>query len=1294
MATNKIEIDVAIDDKGTNKKVGLEAKKAGESLGKVARNASEADRRMKGASQASSNSTKNFSKMAQSAGGIAGIYAQIAAQLFAVSAAFQFLKNAADTTKLLRGQEALGSVTGVAYKSLTASLQAATGAQLNYNEAAQAAAIGTAGGLSSSQLEGLAKAARNASAALGRDLTDSFNRLIRGVTKAEPELLDELGIVLRLQTASEEYARALGKPVSALSAFERSQAVANNVLTQAEEKYGKIAKIMDSSGESLNRFIVSFDRLLNTVKENVTQGLEPVFNFLSRNTEALFVAVAAVAALITRSLIPDFGEMGKSANAAAYQAKKAMVEYRREVRRTTEELQAAVAAQKIGYEQAKKAADKIFEAKNIQGTAGGKKGFDFLTGASDSKSAMRAADAMFQNLEARIAKHNDFKGSQLEGFTAEEAKTLQDMLQKKKQHLALQEKATANTYGSMTLTIQKWKAQSLLAMRGFAAGSIALLGSVATAANTFLVAAGWIGALVAAGTLLYSLGKELYNFFFPLSESAQNARKKADELTSGFETLNKELEKMVEVRRTVSLTLDELTTQAGKATLSTDLLQKAMGVLNSRMAFTNGDLPKEKLEEIEAGFKNAFKQLSYLVPGLGELYNEFEKTGKINLEGLATVTNKAIEGSTAIEALARSMKELQKTEAELTGGIKGSPFASYLSQIDSMVRDSNTKLVTEQEQALLRLEQLKESRREAEAALKETVTTVTPNKVGQISGISITAGTTTTTNFKLEGEQRQQVLDTMKKQNAEAAQLTKQLMGAAAANNELLAKQKAVNDIRVQYLATEAEISTLQQDTQTKLKVATTQENKLSNQKLKYNDLVIAQKTQENKVLLATALLETARQAQDKLKIEAAEYALSLTEEEQNLVLAQNEAKKKQLDLETSILELRVQYNEDGLKAVERDLQLQNQLLGEVSKQFEVRKQMMALEERRIKMAVDEKMLQTTKGSPFGAYVPNKDRIQADAALEAERQIVTMRKNALKEEKTLKLEQLHIQHQMFLIALEQSRLQLAITNKEAGVGGLRDDGLTTNQFELLNKIQTMGSQVFEQQTEQTTEAFKVAGQEMDLQLRKITQSKSELTEYSQLMTGLGESMESSFANAFNSIIQGTMSAKDAFKNMAVAVLQALSQMLAKMLAVRMMGMLMGAFTSTPTAGMSAAPSSSGVDWLGGLRKGGYTADKMPGYATGGIARGPRAGYPVEMHGTEAVVPLPDGKTIPVALNGNTGNTNNVSVTVNMASDGSASMQQDGGQNAGNLGKAIAAAVQQELQNQKRSGGILNPYGVA
>ena len=40
-----------------------------------------------------------------------------------------------------------------------------------------------------------------------------------------------------------------------------------------------------------------------------------------------------------------------------------------------------------------------------------------------------------------------------------------------------------------------------------------------------------------------------------------------------------------------------------------------------------------------------------------------------------------------------------------------------------------------------------------------------------------------------------------------------------------------------------------------------------------------------------------------------------------------------------------------------------------------------------------------------------------------------------------------------------------------------------------------------------------------------------------------------------------------------------------------------------------------------------------GYAYGGIATGPKTGYQTMLHGTEAVVPLPDGKTIPVNMPG-------------------------------------------------------------
>ena len=114
----------------------------------------------------------------------------------------------------------------------------------------------------------------------------------------------------------------------------------------------------------------------------------------------------------------------------------------------------------------------------------------------------------------------------------------------------------------------------------------------------------------------------------------------------------------------------------------------------------------------------------------------------------------------------------------------------------------------------------------------------------------------------------------------------------------------------------------------------------------------------------------------------------------------------------------------------------------------------------------------------------------------------------------------------------------------------------------------------------------------------------------------------------------------------------------------------------------------------GARSGGVfsAGKKIQGYATGGIARGSTSGYPATLHGTEAVVPLPHGGKIPVEMKGE-GSTNN-NIVVNVSTDGQSSKQGSTGPDMDKLGGAIATAVQVELQNQKRSGGILNPYGVA
>jgi phage-related protein len=76
-------------------------------------------------------------------------------------------------------------------------------------------------------------------------------------------------------------------------------------------------------------------------------------------------------------------------------------------------------------------------------------------------------------------------------------------------------------------------------------------------------------------------------------------------------------------------------------------------------------------------------------------------------------------------------------------------------------------------------------------------------------------------------------------------------------------------------------------------------------------------------------------------------------------------------------------------------------------------------------------------------------------------------------------------------------------------------------------------------------------------------------------------------------------------------------------------------------GIKLASKVPGLGWVKKL------TIKKPQFEKGGVASGPRSGYPVELHGTEAVVPLPDGRSIPVTMKGMGGGGGDTNITINV-----------------------------------------------
>lgn len=277
---------------------------------KGAKGAKDQTRQNKGVAEATNNSTHAFAKMAQQMNGIVPVYATVAANVFAITAAFGALERAADFKILIDSADSLAVQTGRSLTALAENMKDITGSAISMKEALVQASIAASAGFDNSTIEELTQVARNASVALGREMTDSLNRVFKGAIKAEPELLDELGIILRLETAANKYATALGKTAKELTTFEKQQAVVNEVLEQGQKKFGRLAEV---DPNPFTQLAAAFSDITTELVNLVNLPISGFISFFTENTASLTAAIVLLAASVAKQALPALVAMGDSA---------------------------------------------------------------------------------------------------------------------------------------------------------------------------------------------------------------------------------------------------------------------------------------------------------------------------------------------------------------------------------------------------------------------------------------------------------------------------------------------------------------------------------------------------------------------------------------------------------------------------------------------------------------------------------------------------------------------------------------------------------------------------------------------------------------------------------------------------------------------------------------------------------------------------------------------------------------------------------------------------------------------
>ena len=1139
MANNKVQVDVIIDDKGNLKKVAHNANKAGQGLDQAAKASNNYNKGQKGVAGATSNSTKAFAKMSGGMGGLVGAYATLAANVFAISAAFEFMKSAGNLQVLQSGQAAYAASTGIAIRTLTSDIMAATDAQLGFEDAAQAAAIGLAAGLSSDQLVKLGKAAKDTSTVLGRDLTDSFNRLVRGATKAEPELLDELGIILRLDTATANYARTLGKSAKDLTAFERSQAVTNDILTQSEEKYGKMLENTNTFSNSVTKLGKAFENdLLKPIKLFLAAVATPIFEFLSKNVYALGLALGALALPIIKAIIPGLSGMTDAAKEAATEARK----HADEVRKASNERIQQLRQERAELLNTKKAATDY--AQTLVSGLKAKKG----SGLAALQAGDQISGRQSQGMQRAIA-----------GGKGEYAKLTQaqrdDLLSKLKQMETATKASTTRIQRMWNFMATGFKTQ-VAGMKAVWAGFTAFMKSAASVAvrgvNTAFKALAIIGTIMMVIDLAKMGYEAIRNMF--RTDAEKEAAKAQDRY-------NEKLKTSIDRARELS----------------------------------------DELDDIRKG------QLASSTVGATEISKAGQIAGNINKEQVLFLL-----GSGDAEAMERARENLHKTSI-IMKDIKSTSLQADFRKFDF----SKTPTLESAKQFLALLSKIQE-----QGASMEAFTKALANQAKTVTDL--------VTSY-LPSTKFDEAIDNVR--NIEKALKDAELSGARGALNRDENKQlkKAREQGAVLVKLRDTQVKSAQNLLNIEIKEMQASRGLTNLQVARLSASTAIEKTEENIRLNLQEIsnLKAVINLRDGIITDNEQNQLDLMELQTQKLREQAQTQRDQIDNQKELSEAFRNAFESSMTTNIADLIKGNE--------SSLKDAMMKIAQSALSSVADKLSEQLSlKISDFIFGSPT------DPAVVAQKDNTT----AVKE----------LTSAITKIGTAPSVPSVTTSAGESVLGAVGTAVVKdVATGEAVNEVVTVGAK-------KAVIPFVTAFGDF------FANFKSQEVSFGDSLKGLFSDIGTDFKGIFSSV-------GGFLKNLFTG------------------GAGGGGFLSSALSfGASLFGFGGGVP---GAKTGGIMTPqgKVQGYATGGIARGSGSGYPAMLHGTEAVVPLPNGRSIPVDMPQNAGQQQN-NVVVNVSADGRTDTSGSSGPDMDKLGIAIAKAVQQELQSQKRSGGILSPYGAA
>jgi hypothetical protein len=206
-------------------------------------------------------------------GSVKAAWVEITAGILAMREAWNLMNMSAKADQERAAFESLAQSYGRGADEIIAALKRASGETIATMDLIRASGTAMMMGIDPDTVVKLMEVARATAKMTGQDVSKAFDDISLAVGRQSRMILDNLGIIVDVEKANDDYAKSLGKTAADLSDAERKQAFLNATLKGGQDLMAKLGDQADTNADRLQRWSATVEDLKVKIGDGLNRAM-------------------------------------------------------------------------------------------------------------------------------------------------------------------------------------------------------------------------------------------------------------------------------------------------------------------------------------------------------------------------------------------------------------------------------------------------------------------------------------------------------------------------------------------------------------------------------------------------------------------------------------------------------------------------------------------------------------------------------------------------------------------------------------------------------------------------------------------------------------------------------------------------------------------------------------------------------------------------------------------------------------------------------------------------------------